>query len=145
VVLAKLSNLLDFDSTQRFATVLIGKVDIPGRRLTLASAGHFPPLIVAGEQSRFVEIPVEAPVGISKGQQAPTVTADVPPGATVIAFTDGLVERRGENLDISLARLRRVAMGLRGPVDASLDRLAAELIPAGANDDVVILGLRWRN
>ena len=69
----------------------------------------------------------------------------MPDGATLIGFTDGLVERRGEHLDESLERLRRAAQGAAGSIEGVLDYLTSQLIPDGGADDVVILGLRWQN
>jgi serine phosphatase RsbU (regulator of sigma subunit) len=62
----------------------------------------------------------------------------------VLLYTDGLVERRGESLDVGLERLRNAAAG----VDGSLERLLTEVVDglnqAGSDDDTAILGLRWR-
>jgi len=63
----------------------------------------------------------------------------------LFAFTDGAVERKGESIDVGLERLRVAAMAHDGPVDAAIDRLLAAVVPDGADDDVVIVGLRWGN
>jgi serine phosphatase RsbU (regulator of sigma subunit) len=144
-VLAKLGQLLDFDEDHQFATVVTGAVDGTERRVTLASAGHLSPLLVTGSDARFLEVPVNTPVGITANGPVRETCFTLPDGATLIGFTDGLVERRGEHLDVSLERLRQAASGVRGPVESLLDHLASVLIPAGAADDVVILGLRWHN
>jgi hypothetical protein len=144
-VLAKLGRLLDFDSEHQFATVMAGAIEGAGRRLTLASAGHFPPLLVAGDGARFLDVPVNAPVGVDGNEPWQEACFTVPDGATLIGFTDGLVERRGEHLDESLERLRRAAQGAAGSIEGVLDHLTSQLIPDGGADDVVILGLRWQN
>ena len=61
----------------------------------------------------------------------------------MVAFTDGLVERRGESLDEGLARLGRAAVGLEGDVDRLLGGLLDALAPQGSGDDIAILGVRW--
>jgi hypothetical protein len=63
-----------------------------------------------------------------------------------VAFTDGLVERSGEHLDRSLDRLRVEAEALHPDisVEEAVERLITRLIPGGATDDIVILGIRWR-
>jgi serine phosphatase RsbU (regulator of sigma subunit) len=142
---AKLGRLLDFDSEHQFATVMAGAIEGAGRRLTLASAGHFPPLLVAGDGARFLDVPVNAPVGVDGNEPWQEACFTVPDGATLIGFTDGLVERRGEHLDESLERLRRAAQGAAGSIEGVLDHLTSQLIPDGGADDVVILGLRWQN
>jgi serine phosphatase RsbU (regulator of sigma subunit) len=144
-VLAKLGRVLDFDSAHQFATVMAGAIDSPERRVTLASAGHFSPLLLSGKVARFLDVPVNTPIGLEPSGPWQEACFTVPDGATLIGFTDGLVERRGEHLDDSLERLRRAAQGEGGPIDGVLDRLASQMVPEGAADDVVILGLRWQN
>jgi serine phosphatase RsbU (regulator of sigma subunit) len=144
-VLAKLGQLVDFDSDHQFATVMAGTIDSSQCRLTLASAGHFAPLLVTGREARFLEVPVNTPVGINGHLPFQEACFTLPDGAMLIGFTDGLVERRGEHLDVSLERLRRAAQSAAGPIEDVLDHLASQLIPEGAADDVVILGLRWPN
>ena len=62
-------------------------------------------------------------------------TSSVPPHATLLAFTDGPFERRGESIDAGLER----RAGQRG----SLEALLTELVEAQASDDMAILGVRW--
>ena len=64
-------------------------------------------------------------------------------GGTVLAYTDGLVERRGEHLDTGFERLRQGTLGLDGPLAERLARILAISIPAGSPDDTALLGLRW--
>ena len=68
---------------------------------------------------------------------------DAPPAATLLAFTDGLVERRGETIDTGLERLERAAVGQDGDLDELLDRLVTDLRTDGGDDDTAIAGLRW--
>jgi hypothetical protein len=63
-----------------------------------------------------------------------------PPRATFLAFTDGLIERRGEDLDDGLTRLRDEAAGDAADLPALLSRL---LLHAPSEDDTAILGVRW--
>jgi serine phosphatase RsbU (regulator of sigma subunit) len=144
-VLSKLTALLDFDTTQRFATVLVADIDIAGHRLTLASAGHLPPLVANDGKVDFVAMPTGTPVGIAVPDGPGLASVEVQAGSLVLAFTDGLVERRGEDIEEGLERLRQAVVGQSGPLESVLDRLAAELVPAGAGDDMVLLGLRWRD
>jgi serine phosphatase RsbU (regulator of sigma subunit) len=144
-VLTKLGDMLDFESQHQFATVLIADIDVPRRCMTLASAGHFPPLLVSLEGIQFVDLAVSTPVGVDAASQPTPASVQLSSDATFIAFTDGLIERRGEHLDVSLERLRAAAAGQTGSLEELLDHLAETLIPTGAEDDVVILGFRWRN
>jgi hypothetical protein len=143
VILSKLAGLLDFDTDQHFATVLVGEVALSEHRVTLACAGHFPPLLVAGGDAQFLPVPVHPPIGVAAAGPFTEMSFSLPANGLLVSFTDGLVERRGESLDVSLERMRQAALRTGGPVDAVLDHLAQSLIPAGGADDVVILGLRW--
>jgi hypothetical protein len=62
----------------------------------------------------------------------------------MLAFTDGLIERRGEIIDVGLERLRAAV-----PYDSSLDDVMTTVIetmaPNGPNDDIALIGMRWQN
>ena len=64
--------------------------------MTLANAGHPDPLIVDANGARFAEVPIGAPVGVAGGPAYRTVRLTMPPRADLLAFTDGLYERRDE-------------------------------------------------
>ena len=65
-------------------------------------------------------------------------------GASLLAFTDGLVERRGEVIDVGLARLRSAAIEVDLALEDLLTRLASQLAPVRHHDDTAIMGVRWR-
>jgi serine phosphatase RsbU (regulator of sigma subunit) len=143
-VLTKLSRLVSGRTHDYFATVLCGLLDIDKHELTIASAGHLPPLLIDGRGARFVDLAVGAPVGATSAAAYDETTISVPSPATLIGFTDGLVERRGETLDVGLERLRTAAAGaleLEQLVARILDDLASE----DAHDDTAILAIRWQN
>jgi hypothetical protein len=142
-VLTRLRGLLDVTTDHQFATVLIGELDVASGRLRLLSAGHFPPLLVSGGQVRTLECPVAPPVGVDARPGPGPVTVELPPGAVLLGFSDGLVERRGEDLDVGLARLAAAATGGDGrPLEDTLDRLLDRLTDPGGTDDTVVLALR---
>ncbi len=143
-VLDSAARLLDVQTDHHFATVLCGTADVRRRKLTIANAGHLPPLLVSGACGRFLEVAVGTPIGaVPDVQYAPT-TLDVPRGATLLLYTDGLVERRGETLDVGLRRLQQVAEQNRDrTVDAALDAVLDELAHGERDDDTAMLGLRW--
>jgi serine phosphatase RsbU (regulator of sigma subunit) len=140
-IIFKLSRLISIDRDLHFATVLCGLVDVADRRVTFANAGHPCPLVISATGAEFVAMEVGAPVGVAVVPPVPT-TVVVPKGGTFVAYTDGLFERRGENLDVGLARLRQAATGYDS-LDALLDGLLHELTPAGGHDDTAILAVRW--
>jgi serine phosphatase RsbU (regulator of sigma subunit) len=143
-VLTMASREISLRRDGHFATVLVGLVDNQRLEMTLASAGHLPALLSNGEQSTYIEVPVGTPLGIS-APKYDSVTVAITQGSTVIAFTDGLVERRNESLDTGLERLRHKAesVGSIG-VDDLLSTVADALCDeAGADDDTAILAFRW--
>lgn len=144
-ILTKLGGLLDVHRDSHLATVLCGFVDIDRHEITLASAGHFSPLVVSSGQGSFVDLAVGLPIGTGEGETYASTTIEVPPGATVLAFTDGLVERREEAIDVGLDRLREAAAEGEGPLSELLGEVVDRLTPDGSDDDTAILGLRWRN
>ncbi|HEY3923760.1 MAG TPA: PP2C family protein-serine/threonine phosphatase [Acidothermaceae bacterium] len=146
-VLVKLSELHDIERDEHFATVLAGDIDVVGRRVTLVSAGHFAPLLVSDGLTQFLDVPVEPPIGVARISEPRAVTYEVPPGSTLIAFTDGLVERRGESIDEGLMRLRHAAgseFSESSESAAVVDTLTTRLITDTAPDDTIVLAIRWQ-
>jgi serine phosphatase RsbU (regulator of sigma subunit) len=144
-VLAKLSDFVNSGAHDYFATVLCALIDVDAHRLTITSAGHMAPLLLDGEHGEFVALHVDAPVGVAGNSDYHEATVSVPPNATLVAFTDGLVERRGEVLDVGLARLRDMATRQQLPLDDLLVKLARELASDDHNDDTAIVGIQWQN
>ena len=144
-MLNKLGALVGGAGDGHFATVLCCHIDVEHHFLTVACAGHFPPLVRDRGDTRLVEVAIGPPIGVLPRAMPFETTITVSPGATVLAFTDGLVERRGERLDVGLTRLKEAVTGSDGNVDALLSQLLAELAPEGSDDDIAILGVRWLN
>jgi serine phosphatase RsbU (regulator of sigma subunit) len=145
-VLARLSSLVARQPHSYFATVLYLHIDVDARTLTLASAGHLPPLVVQRGGTEFVPLRVGVPVGAARDATYHDVRTDVAPGATLLAFTDGLVERRGEVIDEGLARLRELSReDSDRPLPQYVRELFGRLAPEHSHDDVAILALRWQS
>ncbi|HET9075793.1 MAG TPA: PP2C family protein-serine/threonine phosphatase [Acidimicrobiales bacterium] len=141
-LLERLGHLEDLDD-DTFATVLVGTVDLDSRRMVVASAGHPPPLLLSDSHASFVPLTPTAPIGVERARPEPLTTV-VPDGAVVVAYTDGLVERRGEAIDVGLERLRSIRWRDGASVEEILDRLVATLLPGGAGDDTALLAMRWQ-
>jgi len=144
VVLAKLNDLVGRSGGGHFATVLCGHIDIDRHIFTVACAGHFAPLVIDGNRARYVDICVGSPIGVVPSVAPIETTIKVGAGASVLAFTDGLIERRGENLDIGLARLAEAVSGRAEVMHTLLGHLLDDLTPNGSDDDIAILGVRWQ-
>jgi serine phosphatase RsbU (regulator of sigma subunit) len=125
--------------------MLCALVDVGAHRLTVASAGHIPPLVIDGAGGQFVEFDANVPIGVARKSPYLQKTLSVGPDTTLIAFTDGLVERRGELLDVGLARLRDAATGVALTLEDLLSELAQGLASEGHHDDTAIVGIRWQS
>jgi len=106
------------------ATVACAVLDPPYDAMTLAVAGHPPPVIaVPGRPAWLADVNTSPPLGTIFTEQARSATTiTLAPDSVVAFYTDGLVERRDESLDIGLARLRD-AMSVDAP-----DRVAREIM-----------------
>jgi serine phosphatase RsbU (regulator of sigma subunit) len=144
VILTKLSMLLDVERDGGFATVLCAAIDIPARTMTLASAGHLPPLVKSNGRADLATLRTGLPVGVSGPGTYEAVVVDIPPCGTVLLYTDGLVERRGEILDDGLDRLRDTARSVDGSLEHLLTEVVDRLTDTGSSDDTAVLGVRWR-
>jgi serine phosphatase RsbU (regulator of sigma subunit) len=142
-ILAKLSNLVNVNTSGQLATVLCAVVDVKAHRLTVTSAGHLPPLLLSNGSSTFVDTDVGVPIGVRAGARYTSTSVQTPKAATLLAFTDGLVERRGESIDTGLARLQRAASANHVGLDELLSRLIHDLREHGGDDDTAIAALRW--
>ncbi|MFD6756957.1 PP2C family protein-serine/threonine phosphatase [Micromonospora gifhornensis] len=108
----------------------------------LSCAGHLRPLLaVPGEPTRLVDIVVDRPFGVGTPPAGRhTTVVDLPPGATLVFYTDGLVERRGELIDTGIARLADAIES--GPAEALCDHIMAAAVDEPPTDDVALLAIR---
>jgi serine phosphatase RsbU (regulator of sigma subunit) len=114
------------------------------RTLRYACAGHLPPLLLSAGEVCFLEGGRGTPLGVRSARGRRHAAVQVPPGAMLVWYTDGLVERRGETVDVGLRRLAQVAgQAPAGGSAASVrDHLISTLAPGGPPaDDVAVLCL----
>jgi len=141
-VLTKLGNLLDVGSAAEFATAPCASLDPVRSKLLVAAAGHPSPLLLDASGARYIDVPHGPPIGVPNGGYE-QVEIDLAAEGTLVAFTDGLVERRGESLDRGFDRL----IGWLPPPDTPLTDLVSTLadtaVQYGHDDDLAILGVRW--
>ncbi len=121
------------------ATVVAAALDPPFDRLRLASAGHPPPVYAAvNRPSVLLPVPPAPPLGVVEDLQPAGLTADMDPGAMLLLYTDGLVERRGESLDLGLERVR-AATTAAGPETVARRVMDALIGSRAPQDDVAVL------
>jgi phosphoserine phosphatase RsbU/P len=89
------------------ATVLYGLISPDRRSIQCSVAGHLRPILAApGRPASLLDVPVDLPLGTAQFQiPRRHTTVALPPGAVLVCYTDGLVERRGELIDIGIERL----------------------------------------
>ncbi|MFF6814101.1 SpoIIE family protein phosphatase [Streptomyces sp. NPDC012403] len=111
--------------------------------LVHSSAGHLPPLLIdADGRTRYLEDGSGLMLGVEPRTVRPRARDVIPAHATVLLYTDGLIERRGEHLDDAMERLRRHAATLaREPLDVLCDELLIGL-GADSDDDIAVLAVR---
>ncbi|MFB8089781.1 SpoIIE family protein phosphatase [Streptomyces sp. NPDC055992] len=108
--------------------------------LVYSSAGHLP-ILVRDEDGtvRRAEDPIGPPLGTG-GWLHTSGTIPLPPGSTAVLYTDGLVERRSEDIDEGVAALERALSGAKGAPQVVCDRLIRSLnVTAEHDDDVAVL------
>jgi serine phosphatase RsbU (regulator of sigma subunit) len=141
-ILKHLDDLISKNESARPATCLLVVADPNRGRWTFTSAGHLPPAVfVPGQPTRLVDIPAGPPLGTGLGDYEQTVV-DFAPGQVLLLYTDGLVERRDEDIDASLARLASLALPASGRLDDLLDVALRDIAPAAAEDDIALLAAR---
>jgi serine phosphatase RsbU (regulator of sigma subunit) len=142
VALEMCSRQLDVDTDGYIATVLVGLGDITTGEIELANAGHMAPLIVANARSSYVRTKVGPPLGIGRISYE-LVKIRLSPGATLLAFTDGLIERREEGIDAGFERLSAASERPGTDLEAWLDRVVSAMAHEDAEDDIAALAFKW--
>jgi serine phosphatase RsbU (regulator of sigma subunit) len=126
------------------STVFCAVVDRDRKTLRYSSAGHPPAILVhADGTSRLLEEAGSLPLAVLDGHVRPEAEVVLPDGATLLLYTDGLVERRNEAIDEGTARavdVLREARGLQAPQLAEV--LTARLLADAPDDDVAFLVYR---
>ena len=141
-VLERVDRLVKGSTERRMATAGCAVYDPETRCLRYATAGHPPPLLVPAEgEPRLLRIEADPPLGTVPYAAYAEQDCLLEGGDTVVFYTDGLVERRGEPLDAGLARLREAARGVHG-AEAMCRTLTRKLVPsAGGTDDIAMVAL----
>jgi PAS domain S-box-containing protein len=113
--------------------------------LTIATAGHPPPVLLEAGSARFLDGPVGPPLAVLATPEYPTATVPLGADPWLVLYTDGLIERRDTSLTKALERLRARTAQLAHGRDA--DQLTDALIasfPPSSDDDTVIVAVRFQ-
>lgn len=143
-VLAKLDAKMQyFEEDDVMATVSYAVLDPDSGQLAISSAGHFPPVIAApGQQAALAQIAVDPPIGVTDPSRRQVTMLALPPGAALCLFTDGLVERRDEPVDVGITRLCQT-VAPEPPEDVCNSVMHALVGRQYPGDDIALLVLRW--
>jgi phosphoserine phosphatase RsbU/P len=144
-VLTKLNSLLvnDFPAG-KFVTLVYGVLDPASRIVTFANAGHLPPLLVDGDQIRFLETERGLPLGLSAGDYSETVV-NLPPGSRLVFYSDGITEAvNAAGEEYGVERLVSQVSGRGASTLSILDDVRAFSNSKGLRDDasVVFVGVQ---
>jgi PAS domain S-box-containing protein len=143
-VVERLNRLLWTEAEEnQMATMLYVIVDPAASAVRWVNAGHPAPLMITGGEPRFLEGAGSVPLGVLPFPTYEEVSAPMNPGSTLLLYTDGLVERPGENIDDGMAELAARVREAPDDPERLCDHLLATLVPpGGATDDVALLTLR---
>ncbi|MDT4891158.1 MAG: hypothetical protein QOE97_193 [Pseudonocardiales bacterium] len=142
-ILSRLGTMLRASHPGVTATLCIAEVDVRGE-LRVSNAGHVPPLVRADGVSSYV-LGHGPLLGIASARPTPVVTVAFPAGSELLMVTDGLIERRGEDIDVGLERLRLLLQSHVGDAEALCDHVLQDLGTAHeVFDDVAIVAVRRR-
>ncbi|NEV88070.1 SpoIIE family protein phosphatase [Streptomyces tendae] len=137
--------------TDRMATCLYAVYDPVAHRITVANAGHPPPVLLhLGGHAEVLRVPAGAPIGVG-GVDFEAVELDAPAGATLLLYTDGLVESRLRDVWTGIEQLRErlaATAQLTGPdhpppLEALCDEVLDMLGPGDRDDDIALLAARF--
>ncbi len=141
-VMARVNRLV-MSGEEAMATVLYLVLDRETGEVTYSAAGHPPPLVLAPDGARFLEGGRSMPIGAADPAVFREATGVVPPGSTLLLYTDGLVERRGVPLEDSLEALVEAAGEAEEDLDKLCDRVVGAVLPKlQPSDDVALLAVR---
>ncbi|AXI80908.1 PP2C family protein-serine/threonine phosphatase [Peterkaempfera bronchialis] len=145
-VLAQLDRTLHSITEDPVTTACLARIEPDGPAswaLRWSVAGHLPPLLLTSDgHARYLFADPDVPLGVDTARPRHDHTHPIPAGATVILFTDGLVEHHDRAIDAGLCTLASLAAA---HADQPLDRLCEALAdqhPSDGHDDLAILALR---
>jgi serine phosphatase RsbU (regulator of sigma subunit)/integral membrane sensor domain MASE1/anti-sigma regulatory factor (Ser/Thr protein kinase) len=114
------------------------------RELRFTNAGHPPTLVIAHGEYTYLQDGLAPPVGVTADATYAEVCHELPEGATLLLYTDGLVERRGESIQEGLDRLGQEAVtNATSDLDELCDHLLSALVGQDqVADDIAVVGMR---
>jgi len=152
-VLTRLDRAMDGLELKTLATVVVARLEQTPEeveqgvtRLRWSNAGHPPPVVLLPDGSaQVLTTRPELLAGVHTGAARTDHVMTLPRGATVLLYTDGLVERRDQGFDVGIARLAEVVPTLLDlPTEQLADQLLARLLADRNEDDVALIAVQLR-
>ncbi|AOP49979.1 PAS sensor protein [Streptomyces lydicus] len=124
------------------ATCVYAVYDPVTRRATFANAGHLPPVLVEdGEDALLLDVPPGMPLGVG-GEPFEEIEVELPDGALLALYTDGLVESRHHPLDEGLQAFRAALSDAGRTLEDACDHVLSALDTSHGEDDIALLMAR---
>jgi len=143
VVLQRVNRLLQTIRLRGMATAAYAVFDSESGQLSVASAGHPPPVIVPPSgDPQFLEVDPGPPLGAISHPSFATTTHKLTGEEILLLYTDGLIEVRGESLQAGLDRLLEAARGATSADGLCRGVTRALVASADTEDDVALVALR---
>jgi serine phosphatase RsbU (regulator of sigma subunit) len=153
-VLARVDGVLTGLQVDTLATALVARIEQPPaqaaaglRTLRWSSAGHLPPLLLRPDgRVQPLDSPPERLLGTDHTGPRTDHVVPLDPGATVVLYTDGIVEHGRRGIDEGIARLTAALEAVAHlPLDELCDQLLARLAAGRTDDDIALLAVRCHN
>lgn len=137
-IVARLDGLIRRFHPDMYTSLICGVLDTGQATFSYCSAGHLPVVLTSGGTASLM--PVRGSLLGTGRPAAEPITIELRPGDRVFLFTDGLIERRRESIDVGLERARKITERAVGePLDSAIDRLVDAVAPELPADDIAII------
>lgn len=125
-------------------TACVVDLDPQSRKVRIANAGHMPPILATERTTKYLDKGRTVPLGSGKvSSRFRPAKLRLEPGDRLCLYTDGLVERRGEVIDIGIDRLVRTVVNAPADLSEACDYILDRMAPAGGfTDDVALFGMK---
>jgi serine phosphatase RsbU (regulator of sigma subunit) len=126
---------------------VIYAIQVPGSStVSLASAGHLPPVLVKKDRgSELIALPEDVLLGVEPEAPRTTIPVELTAGSTLCLYTDGLLERRDRGIQASMEDLRRALSSEHGSAESVAAHVMAALLDDSQRDDDIALLVVRRN
>jgi chemotaxis family two-component system sensor kinase Cph1 len=143
--MTRLNDLMITLLPNEVASVLLVTLHPVTREAEIVNAGHLPPIVASPDTTRFLDARPDYAIGVAPGTQYHATRVALPRGCTLIAYTDGLVERRRQSIDQSLDAVLEVTGALATSSPAQIcDRLLAfGTASTDIDDDITVVALQF--